>query len=193
MKAGGEGRHDEIAAHGPAHLSEVGTQLALERHLRARAPGLRLGRAIDIRRDDARLVIGRDVQIDAFTTLHCGGAGRGPEATRIVIGDRTYIGPGCALFGAGGIILEADVLVSPGVVITSRQHSFASAERPIREQPLQFGSILVRRGAWVGANATILPGVEIGANAVVGAGAIITSNVAPGTVVGGVPARSRPL
>lgn len=74
-------------------VREVGAQLALERRLRARAPGLRLGRAIDIRGDDERLVIGRDVQIDAFTTLHCGGAGWGPEATRIVIGDQAYIGP----------------------------------------------------------------------------------------------------
>jgi acetyltransferase-like isoleucine patch superfamily enzyme len=174
-------------------VREVGAQLALEQRLRARAPGLRLGRAIDIRGNDERLVIGRDVQIDAFTTLHCGGTGWGPEATRIVIGDRTYIGPGCVLFGAGGIILEQDVLISPGVVMTSHQHSFASAERPIREQPLQFGSILVHRGAWVGANATILPGVEIGANAVVGAGAVVTRSVAPGAVVVGVPARSRPV
>ena len=173
-------------------VREVGAQLALEQRLRARAPGLRLGRAIDIRGNPERLVIGRDVQIDAFTTLHCGGAGWGPEATRLVIGDRTYIGPGCVLFGAGGIILEEDVLISPGVVMTSHQHSFSSAERPIREQPLQFGSILVRRGAWVGANATILPGIEIGADAVVGAGAVVTCSVAPGTVVVGVPARLRP-
>ena len=120
-------------------------------------------------------------------------AARGPEATRIVIGDQTYIGPGCVLFGADGIILEEDGLLSPGVVMTSYQHWLASAGRLVRGQLVQFGSILVHRGAWGGANVTILPGVEIGAKAVVGAGAVVTCSVAPGTVVVGIPERLRPV
>jgi acetyltransferase-like isoleucine patch superfamily enzyme len=51
------------------------------------------------------------------------------------------------------------------------------------------GKITVRRDAWIGTGAVILPDVEIGEGAVVGANAVVTKNVAPYTVVGGVPAR----
>ena len=49
--------------------------------------------------------------------------------------------------------------------------------------------VIIRRGAWVGVNATILPGVEIGINAVVSAGAVISENVADNTIVAGNPGR----
>ena len=45
------------------------------------------------------------------------------------------------------------------------------------------------RNAWIGAGATILPGVTVGKNAVVAAGAVVTKDVAPNTIVGGNPAR----
>jgi acetyltransferase-like isoleucine patch superfamily enzyme len=48
---------------------------------------------------------------------------------------------------------------------------------------------VIRRGASVGANATVLPGVEIGVEAVVGAGAVVTKDVPPKVIVAGVPAR----
>jgi acetyltransferase-like isoleucine patch superfamily enzyme len=55
--------------------------------------------------------------------------------------------------------------------------------------PIGTGDILVEPGGWVGANATILPGVTVGCHAVVAAGAVVTHDVAPHTVVAGVPAK----
>ena len=50
-------------------------------------------------------------------------------------------------------------------------------------------TVLIKRNAWIGAAATILPGVTVGENAVVAAGAVVHKDVAANTVVGGIPAR----
>jgi acetyltransferase-like isoleucine patch superfamily enzyme len=94
------------------------------------------------------------------------------------------------LFGAAGIEIGASVLISPGVVITSHQHSYAQRDVEIRLQPLRFGRVVIERDVWIGANATVLPGVRVGTGSVVGAGAVVTRDVPPGTIVMGVPARS---
>ena len=54
---------------------------------------------------------------------------------------------------------------------------------------LKMAPIRIEAGAWIGANATILPGVTVGTGAIVGAGAVVTKNVAPHTLVGGNPAK----
>jgi galactoside O-acetyltransferase len=75
------------------------------------------------------------------------------------------------------------------VVITSHQHTFGRGDADIRDQPTAFEPVVVERDVWIGANATILPGVRVGRGAVVGAGAVVTRDVEPGSVVMGVPAR----
>jgi len=173
----------------PSFLREALFSRRLARVLSERAPGLRLGRHVDIRGAD-RLRLGEGVQIDSFTTLHCGGTGWGPEEGGIVLGDHVYIGPGCTLFGAGGLVIEAGVNFGPGVVVTTHQ-PVLPVDTTATEQPLRYGPIHIRRGAMLGANATVLPGVEIGAHAFVGAGAVVTADVPAGGVALGVPARLR--
>jgi acetyltransferase-like isoleucine patch superfamily enzyme len=51
------------------------------------------------------------------------------------------------------------------------------------------GPIHIKRNAWIGANATILPGVTIGENAIVAAGAVVSKDVPDNTIVGGIPAK----
>jgi serine acetyltransferase len=158
--------------------------------LLGRAPGARIARGVEIRSPD-RLELGSGVVIDSGVMLHCGGMDWSPPDGGISIGARSYIGPNSVLFGAGGIELGEAVQVSPGVVITSHQHTFERADVDIRDQPIEFAKVVVERDVWIGANATILPGVRIGAGAIVGAGAVVTADLPPRVVALGVPARVR--
>ena len=60
---------------------------------------------------------------------------------------------------------------------------------PNERQSLVPGPIHIKKNAWIGAGATILPGVTIGENAVVAAGAVVSKDVAANTIVGGIPAK----
>jgi acetyltransferase-like isoleucine patch superfamily enzyme len=77
------------------------------------------------------------------------------------------------------------VLIAPKVSLLSEGHSLEIEKR----HSLVPGRITIKKNAWIGANATILPGVTIGENAVVAAGAIVSKDVPANTVVGGIPAK----
>lgn len=80
-------------------------------------------------------------------------------------------------------ILEDGCWLGPNVVITNARYP----RSPHAKEHLQ--GAIVRRGAKIGANATLLPGVVIGENALVGAGAVVVEDVPPNSVVVGNPAR----
>lgn len=172
-------------------LAELRRKAGHERELRrlqSSAPGLRIDHTVHIR-SPGRLALGAEVFIDAGVVLHCGGMDWSPADGGIEIGAHSYIGPNCTLFGAAGIEIGESALISPGVVITSHQHTYAHRDVEMRSQPLRFGRVVIERDVWIGANATILPGVRVGEGAVVGAGAVVTRDVPPRTVALGVPAR----
>ena len=97
------------------------------------------------------------------------------------VGDRVTIKCGVQLWD--GIRIEDDVFIGPNATFTN--DPFPRSKR----QPEQFDRTVVRQGASIGANATILPGVTVGVNAMVGAGAVVTRDVPPLAVVTGNPAR----
>lgn len=82
-------------------------------------------------------------------------------------------------------ILEDDCWIGPNVVITNVK--YPESKLPKAER---FEGVVVRRGAKIGANATILPGIEIGEGAIVGAGSVVTKIVPSEVVVVGNPARN---
>jgi acetyltransferase-like isoleucine patch superfamily enzyme len=160
----------------------------MRRRIEAGAPGARIDRTVQIRSPE-RLVLGAGSVIDAGVLLHCGGMDWSSGDGGIRLGANVYIGPNSTLFGAGGIEIGDAVQISPGVVITSHQHTFTERGSDIRSQPIEFAPVVIERDVWIGANATILPGVRMGEGSVAGAGAVVTRDVAPGAVVLGVPAR----
>jgi acetyltransferase-like isoleucine patch superfamily enzyme/dTDP-4-dehydrorhamnose 3,5-epimerase-like enzyme len=99
----------------------------------------------------------------------------------VVLGDRVTIKCGVQLWD--GVRLEDDVFVGPNATFTN-DHFPRSKQRPA-----EFLKTVVSRGASIGANSTILPGVKIGQNAMVGAGAVVTHDVPPNAIVVGNPAR----
>jgi acetyltransferase-like isoleucine patch superfamily enzyme len=85
----------------------------------------------------------------------------------------------------GGITIEDDVLIGSNVSLITENHPLEPANR----KTLITKPITVKRNAWIGAGAIILPGVTIGENAVVAAGAVVSKDVPDNTVAGGVPAK----
>lgn len=103
----------------------------------------------------------------------------------IQIGKNVFINHGCTFLDMGGITIEDEVLIGPKVSLITENHPLNPADR----KALIANPIVVRRNAWIGAGAIILPGVTIGENAVVAAGAVVSKEVEANTVVGGVPAK----
>ncbi len=101
------------------------------------------------------------------------------------IGKNVFINHDCTFLDMGGITIEDDVLIGPKVCITTESHPLDPKER----RKLLAKPVVIKQNAWIGAGATILPGVTIGENSVVAAGAVVTKDVPANTVVGGVPAR----
>ena len=106
---------------------------------------------------------------------------------RLAIGQRCYINVGCRFDLNERIDIGDEVAIGHDVLFLTASHKVGPAFR--RGGPLVAKPIAVGDGAWLGARCVILPGVTVGAGAIVAAGAVVTSDVAPNTVVGGVPAK----
>lgn len=98
----------------------------------------------------------------------------------VLVGDRVTVKCGVQLWD--GVRIEDDVFVGPNATFTNDGF-------PRSKQNFELRLTIVKRGASIGANATILPGLTIGESAMVGAGAVVTRNVPPNVLVVGNPAR----
>ena len=101
----------------------------------------------------------------------------------VSIGRNVIVMPGCLMMSAGGITIEDGAMIAANVQLISNNHDLYERQ-VITCRPVRIG-----KNAWIGAGATILPGVTIGDNAVVGAASVVTRDVAPYTIVAGNPAR----
>ena len=143
---------------------------------------------------DVRL--GRDVKIYGFVNLY--GCRVGDETrigTFVEIQKGASVGARCKIsshtFICEGVLIEDEVFVGHGVMfINDRRPRAARTDgTPQTEEDWTLERTVVRRGASIGSNATILCGVEIGERALVGAGSVVTRNVPAGATVAGNPAK----
>lgn len=102
------------------------------------------------------------------------------------VGKEVFINFGCTFLDQGGITIEDGVFIGPEAKILTEAHP----EQPEIRHTLQTEPVVIRRKAWIGAGAIILPGVTVGENAIVAAGAVVTKNVPDNTIVAGVPAKT---
>ena len=140
--------------------------------------------------------LGRDVRIYAFANLY--GCQIGDESR---IGAFVEIQKGVKIgrwvkisshtFICEGVTIEDGVFIGHGVVFINDKYPHATTDRGELETEADWECIstLVKRGASIGSNATVLCGVTIGEEAIVGAGSVVTHDVPPGTIVAGNPAR----
>jgi UDP-2-acetamido-3-amino-2,3-dideoxy-glucuronate N-acetyltransferase len=124
--------------------------------------------------------IGADCKIASFVEVQRG----------VTIGDRVKIE--AFAFIPTGVTIEDDVFVGPHACFTNDLFPRATGEggSPLQAGEWEVVPTIVRRGASIGANATIVCGVTIGEGAMVGAGSVVTRDVPPRTLVRGNPARA---
>jgi acetyltransferase-like isoleucine patch superfamily enzyme len=103
----------------------------------------------------------------------------------IRVGKNVFINHGCEFMDRGGITLEDDVLIGPKVNLVTINHPV----EPSKRRSTFCAPIRIKRNAWIGVGASVMPGVTIGENAIVAANAVVTSAVAANTIVGGIPAK----
>lgn len=100
-------------------------------------------------------------------------------------GKNSFVNFGCTFLALGSITIEEGVFIAPHCVLATEYHP----EDPEKRHSLLTKPIVIKKNAWIGANATILAGVTIGENAIVAAGAVVGKDVPDNTIVGGVPAK----
>ena len=105
----------------------------------------------------------------------------------VVIGEHTRIGIHCTVIGP--VTIGSHVNLAQGITVTALNHNYEDKSLPIDMQGVSTNPIVIGDDVWIGANATILPGVTIGHHVVVAAGAVVTKDVPDNTLVGGVPAK----
>lgn len=103
----------------------------------------------------------------------------------IHVGDNVFVNACCQFQDQGGVWLGDGCLIGHNVVFATLNHDL----EPARRQICIPKPIVVGKNVWIGSNSTILSGVTIGENSVVAAGAVVTKDVAPNSIVGGIPAK----
>jgi UDP-2-acetamido-3-amino-2,3-dideoxy-glucuronate N-acetyltransferase len=99
----------------------------------------------------------------------------------VMIGNNVTIKPGVQVWD--GIVIEDDVFIGPNVTFTN------DLKPRSKQYPEHFLKTIIKKGASIGANTTVLPGITIGEYALVGAGSVVTKDVEPFTLVYGNPAK----
>jgi acetyltransferase-like isoleucine patch superfamily enzyme len=123
-----------------------------------------------------RFKIGKQSSIFMGTTFESPGG--------LTIGIASTVNRGCLLDSRGTLCIGDSVSISSGVTILTAEHDVDSSTFAGREEPVH-----IEDHVFIGTKALILPGVILGRGAVIAAGAVVTKDVAPYTIVGGVPAR----
>ncbi len=169
--------------------------VAVEKNVRIRfadqvrlSKGVYLDEGVYLHACPGGIQIGENTMVMHHAELHVYNFRDLPHAC-IVIGRDSLIGEFNVLRGQGGIHIGDRVYTSPFVQMAAVDHVFSDSSRPFVDQGITAQGIHVEDDVWIGAGGVVTDGVRIGRGAVVAAGAVVTRDVAPHTVVAGVPAK----
>lgn len=107
----------------------------------------------------------------------------GAALDKVKIGNNVFINSNLLAMARGGITIEDDVQIAGNVSLLTNNHD------PYDRMILPCKPILIKKGAWIGANVVVLRGISIGKHAIVGAGSVVTKDVPDYAVVVGNPAK----
>jgi len=133
--------------------------------------------------EESPIQISDNVQVYDHSVIQSLGGG-------ISIGKNVIIGEYTTIQAQSNVTIEDDVLLASKIQIITNAHMYDDIDIPIKYQRNQSKPVLIKKGAWIGINCTILSGVTIGKNSVVGAGSIVNRDVPDYCVVAGIPART---
>lgn len=144
----------------------------------------------------ADVKLGQNVKLSKFINLYGCTIGADTKIGAFVeVQKNASIGSNCKIsshsFVCEGVTIEDGVFIGHGVMFTNDKYprSTIAGGGLQTEADWKVVPTIVKKGASIGTNATILCGVTIGENAIVGAGSVVTKDVAPNTIVAGIPAR----
>ncbi len=132
--------------------------------------------------------IGDNVSILKNTIIECTGVIR-ELGEGLRIGNRVGIAQNCFIQVRGQVEIGNDVIFGPGVSIFSENHLFEDKNIPIMQQGASRKGVTIEDDVWLGTRAIILDGVTIGKGSIVAAGSVVNKDVAPYSIVAGVPAK----
>lgn len=157
---------------------------------------LELGRNVKIEEGaEVQCLAKRGVVLGDGVTIGRGASIRPSSYYGMDPGEGFEVGAGTAIgayawIGASGFVrIGRDVLLGPRVVMIPENHNFDDRNATIKSQGVTRAGIEIGDDCWIGCNVTILSGVNIGHGSIVAAGAVVRENVAPYSIVGGVPAK----
>lgn len=132
--------------------------------------------------DNRGIAIGNGVFIGRNTIISC-------KNGDVEVEDGANIGFNCELFSASHVRVGKDTLIAAYCYLIGGDHDFSDASQAVIAQARKSAGVDVGSGAWLGAGAKILDGVTIGDRAIVGAAAVVRSDVPPGAIAAGIPAK----
>ena len=133
-------------------------------------------------------VIGRNATIEAWDCF------LGEHFTpKINIGENVTIKDNVHITSVNSIVIEDGVLFGPNVLVSDNAHGTTTLDNlnisPVKRKLASHGGVLIKKNAWVGEKASILPGVTIGKGAIIGANSVVTKDVPDYGVAVGSPAK----
>jgi acetyltransferase-like isoleucine patch superfamily enzyme len=138
---------------------------------------------------EGRIAIGNSVFVGPGSWLQTLPEGDN-ESIALSIGNRTSIVGHCVISAIRQVTVEEDVLIARNVYISDHIHRYTDAPMPIVQQGVdKIAPVVIKRGAWLGQNVVVCPGVTIGRGAVIGANAVVTRDIPEFSVAVGAPAR----
>jgi carbonic anhydrase/acetyltransferase-like protein (isoleucine patch superfamily) len=138
---------------------------------------------------ERRISIGARVFIGADSWLQTLPDGES-QSVAITIGDGVSFSGSCVISAVRMVRLEDEVLLARNVYISDHIHKYTQVGTPILAQGLdKISPVLIRRGAWLGQNVVVCPGVTIGQGSVIGANSVVTQSIPDFCVAVGSPAR----
>lgn len=164
------------------------------RNIYYRALGVRMTgyiwlRRIEIPRNWGDVLIEKGAALDTGVVIVTGGR---PKAGKVSIGAGTYVNRYTIFDGHDHLEIGRKCMIGPHCYFTDGDHN-KEAGRPVKEQPMRLGPVIVEDEVWIGSHVVVLPGVRIGKGAVIGAGSVVTHSIPANAIAMGVPARVKGL